>query len=159
MVAVTLDDVREALRTLYREREGIYRMYRFLLGRLGIRELPTVKFYYSYMVMSTDDRVIHAIGMTVDKVIIITYFCDCECYLHELYHFVQKLLGRYMRSRAVEVEARLWARSVIRSDPTICSRHFNIGNIRRALAILEELWSMSSRLYRDLVNIFSDLLV
>jgi len=140
---------------VYRFVHQVRELYRYVLDRVGIREVPTVKFagcreYY-------EGRPI--VGRHVDGEVVIFYnqrYDDlCITLLHELYHFIQHRLGR---RKVSEVEADLWAKSLVRSEPNICNRYIDASLWDSLATMFYVIDLYHPNLYNLLWGIFSDVL-
>jgi len=163
----TLDEIRDALVKLYRVKDGILRMYRYILARLGISKVPDVKFYPDAVLMFIDGRQVSAIGIHIDGLIVITPYTNrwgtCAIVLHELYHYIQYASGRPLPAtregrRVYELESDFWVATVLRTNPRICSEYFNEVELVDALHVLGRLRLAKSKLYDELSSRFSDIL-
>jgi len=163
----TLDEIRDALVKLYRVKDGILRMYRYILTRLGISRLPDVKFYPDMVLMVIGDKLVDAIGVHIDGLIVITPYTNvrgvCAVVLHELYHYIQHVSGKPVpvteRLRKwYDFECDFWVATVLRTNPRICSEHFNEVELVDALHVLGRLRLAKSKLYDELSSRFSDIL-
>ena len=167
MEVPTLDEIRDALVKLYRVKDGILRMYRYILTRLGISKVPDVKFYPSIILTVANNKLIGAIGMHIDGLIVITPRANrwgtCAVVLHELYHYIQYVSGRPLPAtregrRVYELECDFWVATVLRTNPRICSEYFNEVELVDALHVLGRLRLAKSKLYDELSSRFSDIL-
>jgi len=163
----TLDEIRDALVKLYRVKDGILHMFRYILTRLGISRLPDVKFYPDMLIMVFHDKMMEAIGAQIDDLIVITPYAEmrgvCPVILHELYHYIQYVHGRPKPTterlrKWYDFECDFWVEVTLRTNPRICSEHFNEVELVDALHVLGRLRLAKSKLYDELSSRFSDIL-